>query len=1306
MTDPLTTEIDAPRLALGAAEAAYQAAVERARSEEWVNRLFARDASLWSSDARRPGDHRRAPRLARCPDRVHRADRRLSRASATAIVDAGLHDRRSSPAWAAAAWPRTCSAGRSAARRATSTCASSTRPTRPRSRHRRRLDPFKTLLIVVQQVGHDDRAATPSWPTPGHAAKAALDAVEHHVCEGPGAFVAAITDPGKSLSADRPPRRPPRGLPQPARHRRTLLGADLRRARAGLAHRPRPGRPARLGADDARRLPPAGSGGQPGRRRSGWPSGSLAQAGRDKLTFLVDDDIAGFGAWVEQLIAESTGKRGVGHRPGRPRAARRRSSDYGPDRAFVRVSLAGSDDGGRDALADALEAAGHPVIRIELADPIDLGAEVVRWEVATAIAGAVLGIDPFDQPNVEEAKQLTRDLLDQGRARRGARRPADAARQRRRPDPVRRRRASPDRDRRRRRRRAGPTPRPAQGQRATSRSRRSSPRPPRRDVALTRIRALPARPDRPRHDRRLRPALPALDRPAAQGRRADRLVPAADLGPPGRSADPGLGVHLRPAHRRPGGRRLRRHRIPRPAHPSRPPGRRRGCRAGGPGAGADRRARHDRGGLTEMRIGFIGLGRMGANMVRRLVRDGHEIVVYNRTPEKSTEIEAEGEGAKATFSIEDLVAALEKPRAVWVMVPAGDATEAQIDELLEHLEPGDTIIDGGNTNFHDDVRRHAALKEQGHPVRRRRHVSGGIWGLQVGYCLMVGGDAEAVQPLEPIFTTLAPDGGYLHVGGPGAGHYVKMVHNGIEYGLMQAYAEGFEILHASDYDLDLAAIAELWQQGSVVRSWLQRAGRPRVPGQRPGPRAPQGLGRRLRRGPLDRPGGHRQGRPGAGHHALAADPLPLPPGRLVRRQGARRAPQRVRRPRGEDGVADPMATTRTKGATTTPVKDPAPVDAPPDQPIPAQPAPRPKDAPRTMKDLREARIGKRASRAKAAENVLREGLRLEKVPDPSILVLFGATGDLAHRKVIPALYHLWRTNLLPHEFVLLAIGRREYDDDTFRAEIRASLEQFSRVLPLDEAAWSSFSSHIRYHRLDFADAAGFDAPGRPGSTSSTSSAGRAATTSSTSPPSPRSSPRSSASSGGSGSTTRSTTAAGGGSSSRSRSGTTWSPPRSSTARSARSSASRRSIASTTTWARRPSATCWSSGSATASSSRSGTGATSTTCRSPWPSRSASRTAARSTRRPARRATSSRTTSCSSSAWWPWSRRRPSRRTPCATRRSRSCAPSARNQSDAAKDVVRGQYGPGWVAAPGRPGLSPGGRRRSRSRRPRRSSPPA
>jgi 6-phosphogluconate dehydrogenase len=218
-----------------------------------------------------------------------------------------------------------------------------------------------------------------------------------------------------------------------------------------------------------------------------------------------------------------------------------------------------------------------------------------------------------------------------------------------------------------------------------------------------------------------------------------------------------------------------------------------------------------------MRIGFIGLGRMGANMVRRLIRAGHEIVVFNRTPEKTREIE--GEGATGSFSLAELVEKLEKPRAVWIMVPAGDATEAQIEDLMEHLEPGDTIVDGGNSNFHDDQRRHPALAAKG--IRYvDAGVSGGIWGLANGYCLMVGGDREAVEPLEPIFRSLAPEDGYLHVGGPGSGHYVKMVHNGIEYGLMQSYAEGFEIMHASSYELDLEAISKLWNHGSVVRSWL------------------------------------------------------------------------------------------------------------------------------------------------------------------------------------------------------------------------------------------------------------------------------------------------------------------------------------------------------------------------------------------------------------------------------------------------------------------------------------------------------
>ncbi|MBI2781173.1 MAG: decarboxylating 6-phosphogluconate dehydrogenase [Chloroflexi bacterium] len=224
-----------------------------------------------------------------------------------------------------------------------------------------------------------------------------------------------------------------------------------------------------------------------------------------------------------------------------------------------------------------------------------------------------------------------------------------------------------------------------------------------------------------------------------------------------------------------------------------------------------------------MQLGFIGLGRMGANMVRRMAKDGHAVVAYNRTVEKAHELADEegavGRNVVAADTVAALVAQLAKPRTAWIMVPAGDATEAQIKELLGHLEPGDTIVDGGNTNFHDDVRRHAELAVHGINYVDAG-VSGGVWGLANGFCLMVGGDREVVAPLEPIFRSLAPADGYLHAGPPGAGHYVKMIHNGIEYGLMQAYAEGFEIMHASEYPLDLTAISDLWNHGSVIRSWL------------------------------------------------------------------------------------------------------------------------------------------------------------------------------------------------------------------------------------------------------------------------------------------------------------------------------------------------------------------------------------------------------------------------------------------------------------------------------------------------------
>jgi 6-phosphogluconate dehydrogenase len=218
-----------------------------------------------------------------------------------------------------------------------------------------------------------------------------------------------------------------------------------------------------------------------------------------------------------------------------------------------------------------------------------------------------------------------------------------------------------------------------------------------------------------------------------------------------------------------------------------------------------------------MEIGFIGLGKMGMNMVTRLRRGQHRVVVYDRTTDLVKQ--AEQQGCVGATSLADLAAKLTAPRTVWIMVPSGPPTEETIRQMAALLASGDTIVDGGNTRFHDDLRRHAELKSKGlHYVDAG--TSGGIWGLANGYCLMVGGDRAVVERLSPVLTTLAPPNGWAHVGGPGAGHYVKMVHNGIEYSMMQGYAEGFELMAKSGYDLDLARIADLWMQGSVVRSWL------------------------------------------------------------------------------------------------------------------------------------------------------------------------------------------------------------------------------------------------------------------------------------------------------------------------------------------------------------------------------------------------------------------------------------------------------------------------------------------------------
>ena len=221
-----------------------------------------------------------------------------------------------------------------------------------------------------------------------------------------------------------------------------------------------------------------------------------------------------------------------------------------------------------------------------------------------------------------------------------------------------------------------------------------------------------------------------------------------------------------------------------------------------------------------MKLGMIGLGRMGANMAQRLMKDGHQVVGFD--PQAAARNDLQNKGAQSADSLTALVAALPSPRTLWLMVPAGAATDASLDALLPLLQAGDTIIDGGNSFYKDSMRRAARFAERG-IAYIDSGTSGGIWGLEEGYSLMIGGDEAAVERMRPIFESLAPakDRGWARVGPAGAGHFAKMVHNGIEYGMMQAYAEGFSILrHKTEFAIDLQQVAEIWRYGSVVRSWL------------------------------------------------------------------------------------------------------------------------------------------------------------------------------------------------------------------------------------------------------------------------------------------------------------------------------------------------------------------------------------------------------------------------------------------------------------------------------------------------------
>ena len=408
MTDPASPTLAAPRFALGGGTDAYEAAVERARTEAWPNRLFDRDVTLWTSDER--VGEAIADRLGWLDAPAHFTEQIASlEAFGDAVVDEGFTTAVVAGMGGSSLAPdvlhRTFGSldGYLALRILDSTDPAYVAATLDD------LDPLRTLVIIASKSGtttEPNAFLAYAWDR----AERALKAVPHHRYEGPGAYFVAITDPGKSVEAIEhtddfrevflnPPDIGGRysALTYVGLVPASLIGIDLDALLASGD--------AMLGA--CREPDPAANPGV----SLGLAIGTLAKAGRDKLTFLTDDEIVGFGAWAEQLLAESTGKHGVGIVPVdlEPLGS---ADAYGPDRAFVRIALAGADGRKRDALAAALEAAGHPVIRIDLADPIDLGAEIIRWEVATAIAGAVLGIDPFDQPNVEEAKRLTRDLLE------------------------------------------------------------------------------------------------------------------------------------------------------------------------------------------------------------------------------------------------------------------------------------------------------------------------------------------------------------------------------------------------------------------------------------------------------------------------------------------------------------------------------------------------------------------------------------------------------------------------------------------------------------------------------------------------------------------------------------------------------------------------------------------------------------------------------------------------------------------------------------------------------------------------------
>ncbi len=517
----------------------------------------------------------------------------------------------------------------------------------------------------------------------------------------------------------------------------------------------------------------------------GCAIGELAQRGRDKATFAVAEPIGSFGLWVEQLIAESTGKKGKGILPvaGEPIGT---PDKYGDDRVFIHLQQADAPEAGFATEMADLGKAGHATLTLNSEGAYDLGRVMFFAEFATAVAGWALGINPFDQPNVQEAKDNVAKVLEEYSN-------------------------------------TGQLP---DVQNAGDEELKAllSPAAPPHYVAIMGY----VQPNE-RFDA-------AIDGLRIAIRDATKATTTFGYGPrflhstgQFHKGGPPTGIFLQLVHDGAGGHRDTacrlhvRHAQERPGHgrPADAAGARAAGRAGAAGGrrgGGGRATDGEYQGDGLMQIGFVGLGKMGGNMVHRILRDSdHEVVAWNI--DEGPIREAEKLGANGAETLADLVQKLEKPRHVWLMIPSGKPTQETIEQLYELLEEGDTIIDGGNSNWQDSRRNGEEASRRGFDFLDVG-TSGGVWGLKVGYCMMVGGDDAAVERMTPILDVLAPPDGWGHMGPHGAGHYVKMVHNGVEYGMMQAYAEGFEIMHASDYELDMHKISALWNQGSVVRSWL------------------------------------------------------------------------------------------------------------------------------------------------------------------------------------------------------------------------------------------------------------------------------------------------------------------------------------------------------------------------------------------------------------------------------------------------------------------------------------------------------